>query len=315
MRVTFYGTRGSCPVSSPAKVGYGGNTTCLRIESECLPAGTWLVVDAGTGIVPLSDDFLKGGGKAVGIVITHYHHDHTQGLPLSAFPYLAHVPVRIFGPVEHDIGPKEVLRALMRSPFFPVDAKEIAHHIQFQGLEYPNATVMAVHKEGRYKCLALEEFNRLTAAERQIPFRGGSFEASECLVVKMFRSNHPEQTISYRFEERPTGKVFTFVTDHENQDGLPLRFRDHLVGSSLLVMDCQYNRKKYDTMTAGWGHATPDYVARVARDVGVSQLGLTHHDPFSSDGDVDEIVGTATSLLSDTGITVFGCRDYQVVDV
>jgi ribonuclease BN (tRNA processing enzyme) len=82
-------------------------------------------------------------------------------------------------------------------------------------------------------------------------------------------------------------------------------------------MDTQYTRKKYEEMTAGWGHATPDYTARVARVVGAKALGLTHHDPASSDVLVDEIVETARTILAADGIVipVFGCRDYTVVEV
>ncbi len=106
MKVTFYGTRGSCPVACTSKIKYGGNTTCLRIESPCLPAGQWLVIDAGTGIVPLSADFVQGGEQEVTILQTHYHHDHTQGLALSTFPYLKQVPVNIYGPKDQGIGPR-----------------------------------------------------------------------------------------------------------------------------------------------------------------------------------------------------------------
>lgn len=82
-------------------------------------------------------------------------------------------------------------------------------------------------------------------------------------------------------------------------------------------MDTQYTRQKYEEMTAGWGHGTPDHSARVAKVVGAKALGLTHHDPASSDVLVDEIVETARAILAADGIIipVFGCRDYMAVDV
>ncbi|MGE4096381.1 MAG: MBL fold metallo-hydrolase, partial [Candidatus Binatia bacterium] len=305
MKVTFYGTRGSCPVSHPSKAIYGGNTTCLRIESSCLPTGHWLVIDAGTGIVPLSADFLQAAGQAVTILHTHYHHDHTQGLTLSSFPYLKHIPVNIYGPTDQGIGPREVYQTLMQPPYFPIDLDEVGSHVHCVGIEKPNSTILVIHPEGGQNLLTLEAFERLVNNGSQIPFNHETkFDLAECLVIAMHRNNHPERTISYRFEERPSGKVFVFVTDHENQDGIPARFSTHLRNADLLVMDTQYTRKKYEEMTAGWGHATPDYSARVAKIAAVKALGLTHHDPASTDGQIDDIVETARTTLAADGITI-----------
>ncbi|MBM4259776.1 MAG: hypothetical protein FJ147_28255 [Deltaproteobacteria bacterium] len=318
MKVTFYGTRGSCPISHPSKAAYGGNTTCLRIESSSLPAGHWLVIDAGTGIVPLSGDFMQNNGQEVTILQTHYHHDHTQGLALSAFPYAKHIPVTIYGPTDQSIGPHEVYQTLMRPPYFPVDFNEISSHIQCLTIAHPNSTVLILHSQGGQQMLTVDAFERLVSSGAPIPFpQNRSFTLAECLVIAMHRSNHPERTISYRFEERSTGQVFAFVTDHENQDGIPRSFANHLRNVDLLVMDSQYTRKKYDEMTAGWGHGTPDYSARVAKMVGAKALGLTHHDPTSADALVEEIVESARALLThdDIDIPVFGCRDYQTVDI
>jgi len=318
MKVTFYGTRGSCPVAHSSKVRYGGNTSCVRVESPCLPNRHWLVIDAGTGILPLGTDFVESGGKEVTILHTHYHHDHTQGLALSAFPYLKDVVVNIYGPKDQGVGPREVYHTLMQPPYFPIDLHEVGSHLQCVDIVHPNSTLLVVHPEGGWKMLTIEAFERLAKDGSQMPFvQGMKFDLSECLVVWLHRSNHPERTISYRFEERPTGLVFAFVTDHENQDGIPMRFAAHLKEADLLVMDTQYTREKYDQRTAGWGHGTPDHSARVAQAVRAKALGLTHHDPTSSDALVDEIVETARNILTQQGIKipVFGCRDYQTVEI
>ncbi len=318
MRVTTYGTRGSCPVASPDSVKYGGNTTCLRIESECLPEGHWLIVDAGTGILPLSRDFVRGQGKAVTILQTHSHHDHTQGFALSAFPYMHHIPVAIYGPREHNVGIREVYGTLMQSPLFPVNFPEVGGHIQCFNIDYPNTEVLLIHPVGGMKRIKTEEFLRLSGNGQQMPFPGGKrFDLGKCLVVRMFKSNHPEQTISFRFEERTTGKVFVFVTDHENQDGVSAGFKAHVKDADLLVMDCQYTDVLYREQKVNWGHASPSYVARIAMDAGAKRLGLTHHDPPSSDEMVDSIVASTAGIVAaaDGSMDVFGCRDYAVIDV
>lgn len=293
MKVMFYGTRGSCPVSEPNKNRYGGNTTCLRIESDRLPSGMWLVIDAGTGIVPLSKDFVAAGGKRVELLFTHYHHDHTQGLLLSALPFLNHVPISMWGPVEHEKGPREVYEELMTSPHFPVEFREVAGHIESQNIEHPNVTLLAIHSEGGVTRFFREDFDRLMAGTKQIPFGERLFGVDECMIIRMHKSHHPEQTISYRIEERSSNQVFVFLTDNENRDGVSRGMWDHLHGANFLAIDCQYTREKYDTMTAGWGHGTPDHVVKLAIGASVEALGLTHHDPASDDKTIDAILETA----------------------
>ena len=47
MKVTIWGTRGSLPTPGPETAHYGGNTSCVEVESD---DGTVLVLDAGTGV-------------------------------------------------------------------------------------------------------------------------------------------------------------------------------------------------------------------------------------------------------------------------
>jgi phosphoribosyl 1,2-cyclic phosphodiesterase len=314
MQLKFYGTRGSIPVAGPQCTRYGGNTTCVKVDSPCLPPGVWLVIDAGTGIVPLSWDFARAKASAITILLTHFHHDHTQGFPLTHLPYAKQIPVDFYGPYEHGIGPRQAYQTMMQPPYFPVHFKEIASHIHCHNIGFPNSHVIVVHPRAGSTLLSTEAFERAGEGQGHVAFPNGQRPAvDECMVIRMYRSNHPENTISYRFEERPTGQVFVFVTDHENQSGIPRRFRDHLDGADLLVMDCQYTREKYDALTAGWGHATPDYVAGVASELRVPRLGLTHHDPPSSDEQIDAIVANAQEFAP--GIDVFGCRDYLELGV
>lgn len=315
MKVKFYGTRGSTPVCHPGNTRYGGNTTCLRVDSACLPEGTWLVVDAGSGIVPLSWDFAAARGRGVCLLLSHFHHDHTGGLLLTPFPYNPKIPLDIVGPRYQGIGPCEVYRTLMQPPWFPVSFEAVAAgHVRCHEVEPAEAAVLVIHPRAGVRLVARESLERALGGEE--PMQGADGEVldpAECMVVRMHRSNHPEQTISFRFEELGTGRTFVFVTDHENEESISPLFRAHLQGADLLVMDCQYTREKYERFTTGYGHATPDYVAWVSREVGIRHLGLTHHDPPATDADLDRMVETVQALLPEA--KVFGCQDYQEVDI
>ncbi|MCX6811442.1 MAG: MBL fold metallo-hydrolase [Candidatus Berkelbacteria bacterium] len=230
-----------------------------------MPKDHWLVVDAGTGFIPLSDEALKAGVKGLTVLSTHYHPDHTQGALMSSLVHRKVVQLYWYGPQENGTGPLQMLQTEMKPPRFPVAFAEVASHFTCKGIEHPSGKVIVIHPEGGLRLLTVEELERIEAAAiPQVAMGKARYPLGSCLVIRMLRSNHPERTISYRFEERPTGRVFAFLTDHENQDGIPRMLRAHLSGADLLVMDCQYTREAYDDATAGFGHGTPDFCARVS---------------------------------------------------
>ena len=50
MRVRFFGTRGSIATPGPHTLRYGGNTSCIEVQSS---AGTLVILDMGTGAAVL----------------------------------------------------------------------------------------------------------------------------------------------------------------------------------------------------------------------------------------------------------------------
>ena len=321
MRLTTYGTRGSIPISNPKSVKYGGNTTCIRIESECIPAGQWLVLDAGSGFVPLSGDALAAKTSQMNLLQTHHHHDHNQGMLLSPITFIKQIPFHVYGPMQDNWSPKQVFEAIMQKPLFPVPAKVVLSHFHFHKLEYPTTVVILVHPEGGFKLMDVDVFEKTIAKDAPLPFKGMRFPVGECLVIKMHRTEHPETTISYRVEERPTGKVAAVLTDHETQASVPMSLRAHLKDVDVLLQDCQYTPEEYYSgRTAGFGHGTPDFAATLAGIVGAKRLGLMHHDPKSTDQDVDAILAIAREEAGKNkkGIapkSIFACADYMIIEV
>jgi phosphoribosyl 1,2-cyclic phosphodiesterase len=321
MRVTLYGTRGSTPVSDQRMQRYGGNTTCLRIESNCLPQGWALAVDTGSGFVPLSKNLCSEKIMQVGILYTHWHHDHTQGLFLAPHTFMPTAQMRVWGPKEHGVGPLEVFQQLMKPPLFPVDFQKVQHRIKTTPLEHVGTQVMVIHPHGGFMLMDIHRYRERIAEKKQISMGHGTrYSVDECLVIFMYKTEHPEYTVSYRFEEKPTGKTFVFLTDHENTASLPRDLRTHVHGANLLIQDGQYAQAVYETTTAGFGHGTPKYCAEVMVAAQVERLGITHHDPGATDEDVDARIGEAREAAKALGVTnvddrIFGCADYAVIDV
>jgi phosphoribosyl 1,2-cyclic phosphodiesterase len=94
MKVKFYGTRGSIPVSHRDFLEFGGNTTCLKITRD---NGRIAIIDAGTGIRELGKDLLAEDfyQDQLFIGFTHFHWDHIQGFPFFASAYNAKMVINL----------------------------------------------------------------------------------------------------------------------------------------------------------------------------------------------------------------------------
>lgn len=297
MEIITWGTRGSIAISDPNSVRYGGNTTCLEIKSHCLPNGIKLFLDAGSGLVPAAHSYLgefsNGEKQGYYLLFTHYHWDHILGLTLAPPTFIEQIQMNIFGPIDKRTGPEEMITGLFQRPFFPVDDKRFKHKMKFKALKDFDVHLLAIHPEGGIVSFSLDRFNKLKEKDSYLPMSPKkAFPISECLIVKMQRTNHANANcISYRLEENPTGKVFVFCTDHEDVAGISVDFRNHLQNADLLIIDAQYSSPEYVTK-AGFGHGTPKGCVEHAVACNVKRMGLIHHDPNSDDKTLENVILT-----------------------
>ncbi|MFA6547352.1 MAG: hypothetical protein WCT11_00190 [Candidatus Magasanikbacteria bacterium] len=173
MKVRTWGTRGSVSVSGPDKVRYGGNTTCIEVISDCIQKGNGLVVDGGTGFVPCTDSLLGRGIMKVNVLMTHEHHDHTMGIPLSGHPFIDGAHTSVWGPHEHGVGPLEMLEYLFRPPMFPVDFRTLKHRFSTHNLAVIGTQVLLIHPIGGFQLHQASVFKQAEATGRQLTFAGG----------------------------------------------------------------------------------------------------------------------------------------------
>lgn len=316
MKVKVYGSRGSLPVSNPKSVNSGGNTTCLKIESDCIPEETALVVDAGSGFLPMSLDALSGGINKFVVLHTHYHHDHTQGLLIAPPIFMDEVQLKLYGPVQDGWGPRLVYETIMQKPLHPTPIQMFMHHLTFHDIEHPGIKVFLVHPKGGVKLMDIEQYKRLSEKSEMMPFNSGDkYSVDECLVITMYYADHPENTIAYRFEERPTGKSFVFLTDEECRAALPRDLKSFLNAADLLIQDAQYSEEEYHSgAKAGFGHGTPHYVVETALACKVKRVGFFHHDPGSTDEKIALLVAEGEEANT-SELQVFACADYQTITV
>lgn len=261
MKVKFWGVRGSIASPGPNTVRYGGNTTCIEIRTD---NNELIILDAGTGIFPLSQTLLKELPVTANVLITHSHWDHIQGLPFFVPNFIAGNTLRLHGAYDPVSGKgiEQVMSVQLQYSYFPVREEEMKARIE-------------------YVTLAPDQSIQIGSA-----------------TVTPFMMSHPVVDFGYRIEAN--GKSLFFTGDHEPpyniyapgdagyaQCQLELEARnDYLIramqGVDVLITDASYTAAEYPAKK-GWGHGTYQSSIDYAKKAGVKNLFCTHHEPSRSD--------------------------------
>ena len=274
MKVKFWGVRGSIASPGPSTVRYGGNTTCIEIRTD---NNELIIIDAGTGIFPLSQSLLTELPVTANVLITHSHWDHIQGLPFFIPNFIPGNTLRLHGafdPVSGK-GVEQVMAVQLQYSYFPVREAEMKATIE-------------------YVTLAPEQSIQIGSA-----------------TITPFLMNHPVIDFGYRIEAN--GKSVFFTGDHEPplniyepgdqahaeyQTFVDEKANDILramKGVDVLIADCSYTTAEYPAKK-GWGHGTFHSSIDYAKKAGVKVLFCTHHEPTRSD---DALEAAFAQVLQD----------------
>jgi phosphoribosyl 1,2-cyclic phosphodiesterase len=182
MFIKLYGTRGSIAVSNRATQTYGGNTTCLYVESR---TGDAVVIDAGTGIRQVGEYLVKNKIKKIHLIFTHYHWDHIQGIPMFIPIFLKKSVLNIYGH-KKESSVKKALSYQMTKPYWPVTMADLPSKIVYKSLKnkfkigslkietiinnHPNYTLGLKFTEGKNSVAFLTD-NELFAEQTHTPYK------------------------------------------------------------------------------------------------------------------------------------------------
>jgi phosphoribosyl 1,2-cyclic phosphodiesterase len=254
MRVRFWGVRGSVPWATADSIGHGCNTPCIEVRDDA--TGALLVLDAGSGIVGLGHS-LGRAARAVPILFTHYHWDHTQGLPFFAPFYAPGWAPSIWAPVLEGVS-REWVETIFESPYFPVPFEQL-----------PNRpTVTLVGPE---------------------PVEIGGFRLSVLPLT------HPGGAFAYRIHGR-NGDV-VYATDHEFGDlAADRRLLEFARDAAAIISDAHFTPEEL-AHHKGWGHASWLQVSEFAVQASVGRLWLFHHKPGRSDVELAGIEEQASQVF------------------
>lgn len=249
MKINFWGVRGSLPTPGADFNKYGGNTSCVELEVN----GKTIIFDMGSGMKNLGNYLIKKNIKNFTILISHFHYDHTCGLPFFGPAYDPNTKFKVFsGILPTRSKTLKVLDSQISSPSFPITIKDFNAEIKYKDFEV-----------------------------------GKEFLLDEGLIIKTMRLNHPDGAVGYRVEHKD--KSVCYITDHEHQVGVVNHELVNFVkNSDALIYDSTYDDKQFDAYI-GWGHSTWQEGGRLAERAAVKKLFIFHHNPDNDDKKMSEI--------------------------
>ena len=81
---------------------------------------------AGTGLIPLGRELARRQAAEIVLLLSHLHHDHTQGFPFFIPAFLPNVKLHIFGPDGATESLRKVLEHNQSFETFPVSLRDMA---------------------------------------------------------------------------------------------------------------------------------------------------------------------------------------------
>jgi phosphoribosyl 1,2-cyclic phosphodiesterase len=290
MRIRFWGTRGSLPVSMTAAAvrgkvvealtagrghrldtreaierfvddqlafavagTFGGDTSCVEIR-----AGTreHVLCDLGTGARAFGNHVLARDGartpNTFHVFMSHVHWDHIMGFPFFMPAYLPGNRVRIYGC--HPFL-EEVFRRQNAAPCFPVDFARMEADIQFITLE----------------------------PEREYHVAG--------LRVRAKRQRHSGDSYGYRVEGAGQSVVYSTDSEHKMDDPSETAgFVDFFREADLVIFDSQYSLADAVSVKEDWGHSSNVVGVELCQMARAKHLCLFHHEPVFDDTMIGQVL-------------------------
>jgi phosphoribosyl 1,2-cyclic phosphodiesterase len=279
MKVRFWGVRGSIPAPGPETNRYGGNTSCVSVNTR---TGGLVIIDMGTGLMHLGNQLMAGAfGRGVGsaeILLSHTHWDHIQGLGFFAPVFVKGNQFTVWGPG----GSPEVLEGIL------------------EGQMDPNFSPLQTLKNfsARFDVRALPS------------------DAIEAAGVRITAWKHPHgstSALAFRIEEADRAFVYASDIGYPETGPTPDAIAFYH-GAHVLLHDSTY-RPEHQATRRNRGFSSYEEACTAAIAAKASKLVTFHYDQDYTDDDVDEIVAACRRTLDPHHIQVTPAREGEELEI
>ncbi|HSV53384.1 MAG TPA: MBL fold metallo-hydrolase [Burkholderiaceae bacterium] len=289
MKVKFWGTRGSIPVSlttqdvrnklraalegargrsleSPAQIDayiddlgfdisgtFGGHSSCVQIDGG---GAEHIILDLGSGVRPLGESMLRRFGPAepqtYHVFMSHFHWDHIMGFPFFTPVYIPgnRIVIHTCHP-----GAEAAMRRQQDAPSFPVLFDQLAATIEFDVMQ-PDTTYSIAG-----------------------------------MAVRAHLQHHAGDSYGWRFDQGGVGVVYTTDSEHLVDDEAQREgFVDFFSGADTVIFDAMYSLADAISVKADWGHSSNIMGVELCQAAGVRQLVMFHHEPAYDDARIARVL-------------------------
>jgi len=238
--------RNSIPVCNKKYLNYGGNTSCITVESA---SGEIIAIDGGTGYINfgnklMAGDFSKGKGKQH-LFLSHFHWDHIQGFPFHVPIYIPGNEINIYGFSNGRKGMRDILDLQMQTPFSPLYSLD--------------------------NCAAT--FNFIEIGEETISIGGIN-------ITSKYFHHSKSKVFGFRLEEN--GNVLTIILELDKKKR---RSKNKVVkfasGTDILIHEA-FTMTAEDPVDST-GHSSSNDAFQIAHETGTSTLILNLYSPDIAD--------------------------------
>lgn len=290
MKVRFWGTRGSIPVSvttpdirakltaalagsvgkdlsSPDKIDayidsldfsiagtFGGHSSCVQLEVP--ESDEHFFFDFGSGARPLGQSMLSrfGPGKAqtYHVFMSHLHWDHIMGFPFFTPVYIPGNRIVIHSCHEQA---EFAFRRQQAEPSFPVDFGVLGAQIEFDLM------------------------------------RPGESKRIGDVVALPKAQLHAGDSYGWRIEHGGKAMVYSTDSEHKLEDfGERGAFAEFFREADLVVFDAMYSLAEAISIKADWGHSSNIMAVELCQLARARRLALFHHEPAYSDTQIAQVL-------------------------
>jgi phosphoribosyl 1,2-cyclic phosphodiesterase len=127
MQLIFWGTRGSLPMNTPNHRVYGGNTSCVSVQS----GATQIIFDAGSGLIHLGSQLAEQGVTDIDICFSHFHSDHICGLPFFKPFFNPACKIRLHSFGDNEATLEDAVGSYLSRPIFPITLADFQADVRF----------------------------------------------------------------------------------------------------------------------------------------------------------------------------------------